>query len=147
VSEEDIARNWEEFRKGDRVDPRSIRRHHKWKVGEEPEYADPASGWVYQQIEFEGEQPDPDQRDLLHGGPPSGLPCERCETETNVCGESTMWDIYNQSGVSVVNLDDIDESRREELEEMRVVILVCPECKLKSQWLEEFLPKRLGHGS
>lgn len=57
-----------------------------------------------------------------------------------------MWEIYTQPGVEVVNLADISESRKKELEEMQVVILVCPQCKLKTQWQEEFLPKKMGHG-
>jgi homoserine kinase len=64
---------------------------------------------------------------------------------TVVGGETTMWEIYQQESVSVVNIDDITESRRQELKETVVVILVCPECKLKTQWLEEFLPRKLGH--
>jgi hypothetical protein len=108
------------------------------------DYLEPSSGWRYVKIELES-NPEPDQRDQLHGGPDSGLPCERCDTMTRVCGETTMWEIYNQPNVSVVNLDEITEGRRQELQEMQVVILVCPQCKMKSQWLEEFLPKKVHH--
>jgi hypothetical protein len=141
-TDEEITRNWEQFRKEDEVNPRAIRRQHRWKAGHEPDYLEPESGWKYVQIELESNA-DPDQRDELHGGPESGLPCSRCNTMTNVCGETTMWDIYNQENVSVVNLDDMTDSRRSELREMSVVILCCPECKLKSQWLEEFLPTKV----
>jgi len=146
VSDEEREKNWADFKKADSVDPRAIRRQHKWKVGHEPDYMEPDSGWVYQKIEFTGEESEPDQLHLLHGGPPSGLPCERCNTETNVVGETTMWEIYTQPGVEIANMDTIDEARRQELREMRVVILACPECKLKIQFLEEFIPKGLGHG-
>ncbi len=97
------------------------------------------------QIQFDGEPQYPDQREELTGGPESGVPCDRCNSVTTVCGSRSMWDIYNQPGVEVVNLADISESRQKELKDMRVVILVCPQCKLKTQWLEEFLPKRMGH--
>jgi hypothetical protein len=144
VPEEQVEKNWEEFRKEDRVDPRAIRRQHRFKPGHEPDYLEPESGWKYVRLEQESDA-EPDQLDLLTGGPESGLPCERCGTMTVVGGETTMWEIYQQENVSVVNIDDITESRRQELQETIVVILVCPECKLKTQWLEEFLPRKLGH--
>lgn len=145
-TEEEIEKNWAEFRKADEVDSRAIRRQHKFKPGHGPHDDNPHDPWTTLNIKFEGEHADPDQRDQLSGGPPSGLPCEQCGTMTTVCGEKTMWEVYSQPGVEVVNLESMTAARKKELQEMKVVILCCPQCKAKSQWLEEFLPKGLGHG-
>ncbi|KKN83877.1 hypothetical protein LCGC14_0295300 [marine sediment metagenome] len=144
-TEEEIEKNWRDFKREDRVDSRAIRRQHRFKPGHEPDFAEPDSGWRYVRIELEYDA-EPDQRDQLHGGPPSGLPCEQCGTMTTICGEKTMWEVYTQPGVEVVNLESMTEARKKELQEMKVVILCCPQCKAKSQWLEEFLPRGLGHG-
>ncbi len=141
VSEEQVAKNWEEFRKEDRVDPRSIRRQHKFKPGHEPDYAEPDSGWKYVDVQFDGEEADPDQRDMLRGGPAIEMDCERCGHELHVVGSMSTWDVMNQPGVSLANRDSISDSRKKELQEEKVVILACPTCKLKWQWLEELLPK------
>lgn len=143
VSEEERERSWEEFRKDDRVDPRAIRRQHRFKPGHEPDYADPASGWKYLEVKFEGEPADPDQRDQLHGGPPSGLNCERCGEETRVVGSMSVWEQYQQTGVEVVNLPNISEQRKKELQQQRIVVLKCPHCLKTYQWDEELLPGKV----
>lgn len=141
MSEEQIAKNWEGYNKSKGIDPRAIDRHFKFKPGHEPGFDEPESGWKYVDVRFEGEDPDPDQRDLLHGGPPVEMDCERCGTQLHAVGEMSSWDVINQPGVSLSNIDDIDETRRKELEEEKVVILACPECKAKYQWLKDFLPR------
>lgn len=144
-TDEEVTRAWEEFKKEDQVDRRAIRRQHRFKPGHEPDFYEPESGVVYTNYRHE-EEKEPDQRDMLSGGPPSGFPCERCGTETVVAGSMSVWDQYQQSEVSVVNLSSITEARKRELQEERVLVLKCPSCFKTYQWAEEFLPKRLGHG-
>lgn len=141
MSEEQIAKNWEEFRKADRVDPRAIRRQHKFKPGHEPDFDEPESGWKYVDVQFEGEQADPDQRDLLHGGPPVEMDCERCGTQLHLVGEKTQWEIMTQALVGIANLDDITEERKKVLQEEIIVILACPNCLMKYQWMKDLLPR------
>ena len=142
MSDEQIERNWEgynrEKKKG--IDPRAIDKHFKFKQGHEPDYLEPESGWKYLDVEFTGEPSDPDQRDMLHGGPAVNMDCERCGTQLHAVGEMSSWDVMNQEGVSLANMEDIDDARKKELEEEIVVILACPECKAKYQWMKEFLP-------
>jgi hypothetical protein len=141
---EQIEKNWEEFRKAHRVDPRAIDRHFKFKPGHEPDYAEPESGEVYVKIEgHEGEPSEPDQRHMLSGGELSGIPCEQCGTETHIAGEMSVWDIYHQPGVEVANLADITDERRRELQEQIIVVLKCPQCHHTYQWDAALLPKRL----
>lgn len=148
---EQIERNWQEFFKQDRVDPRAIRRQHRWKFGHEPDYDHPDSGWVYLNLKVESPPSDPDQRGLLTGGPESGLPCERCGEMTRVAGRMSVWDMMHQVDaasnplVHLVNEEDITETRRHELQQEFIVILACPNCRLKWQWREEFLPKVTAH--
>ena len=77
---EQIEKNWEEFKRADKVDPRAIDKHFKFKPGHEPDYAEPESGEVYVKIEgHEGSDSEPDQLHMLGGSSvPSGIPCERC---------------------------------------------------------------------
>ena len=144
---EDIERNWAEWKKADRVDPRAIRRQHRFKPGHEPDFAEPDSGWIYLNLKIESPPSDPDQLEMLSGGPESGLPCERCGEMTRVVGRMSRWDIMNQDDlagnplVRPVNLEDIAPARRRELQKEFVVILACPNCRKKYQWDEELLPK------
>lgn len=149
---EDIERNWADFKKQDRIDPRAIRRQHRFKPGHEPDYAHPDSGWVYLNLKFEGEPGEPDQRDLLHGGPPAGMNCERCGEELHVVGRMSKWDIMNQDDaagnplVRPINLEEITTARKRELQKEFVAILACPNCRKKYQWDEALLPKRVQRG-
>ncbi|KKN84431.1 hypothetical protein LCGC14_0288930 [marine sediment metagenome] len=145
MSEEEIERNWADYnrQKKSGIDPRAIDKHFKFKEGHEPGYLEEESGWKYLNIEFEGEEADPDQRDLLKDSTPVAMDCERCGTQLRAVGSMSSWDVMNQPRVSLVNRDDIDKTRQKELEEEKVVILACPNCRQKYQWLEEFLPKEL----
>lgn len=147
---EEQERTSAQLRRSLLIDPRKIRRQHRWKLGHDPadqdEYDDPNVSY----IQFGGREAPPtppDQRDLLHGGPESGYPCGRCSTMTRVCGRMTVWEMYTQPGVELVNIDTISEQRRQELQKEWMVILVCPDCQEKTQWLEEFLPVVLGHAT
>ena len=146
VSEEEREHNWKVYKQDDVVDKRAIDRHHKFALGHEPDYAEPESGVVYQKIKWEGDSKEPDQRDMLKGGPASGVPCERCGEMTRIAGEMSRWDVMNQSGEGIdvrpVNLDDISESRKNELREEKIVILACPRCYKKYQWDKDLLPRR-----
>ncbi len=143
MSDEQIERNWADYNREKKkgIDPRAIDKHFKFKPGHEPDYLEPESGWKYLDVEFTGEQADPDQRDMLHGGPAVNMDCERCGTQLHAVGEMSTWDVMNQSGVSIANMEDIDDSRKKELQEEIVVILACPECKAKYQWLKALLPR------
>ena len=141
MSEEQIAKNWEGYNKSKGIDPRAIDKHFKFKPGHEVDYDEPSSGWKYVDVQFEGEAADPDQRDLLKDSTPVAMDCERCGTQLNAVGRMSSWDVINQPEVSIVNRDSIDEARKKELQEEKVVILACPNCRKKYQWLEEFLPK------
>lgn len=140
-TDEEIEKNWAEFKKADKVDPRAIRRQHKFKPGHGPHDDNPDDPWITQIIKFEGEEADPDQRDLLHGGPPVKIDCEQCGDQLHAVGEMSTWQIMTQSGVSLANLDRITEARKKELQAEIVVILACPTCKQKFQWLKDFLPQ------
>lgn len=99
---------------------------------------------VYLKMEGREAPPtEPDQRNLLSGGPPSGLPCERCGEETRVVGSMSVWEQYQQNDVEVVNLPDMSEARKKELQEQRIVVLKCPSCRKTYQWDEELLPKKV----
>ncbi len=127
--------------------PRAIKRQHKWVLGHDPadqdDYHDP--NVEYLDIEYY-EPSDPDQRDRLYGGPESGIPCHRCNTMTRICGETNQWEVMNQPGVQIVNRESISEARQKELLEEIIVILVCPQCYAKFQWLAELLPGKAIHG-
>lgn len=127
--------------------PRAIKRQHRWRLGHDPadqdDYHDP--NVEYLNIEY-GEQPDPDQRDKLHGGEESGIPCQRCGTMTRICGETSQWEIMNQEGVQIVNRESISEARQKELLEETILILCCPKCYSKHQWLADMLPSKALHG-
>jgi len=143
-TEEDIERNWREFREAHRIDPRAIDKHFKFKPGHEPDFAEPESGEVYVKIEgHEGEESEPDQLHLLSGGEESGIPCEKCGTITRIAGEMSVWDIYHQPGVEVANLAEMTEARKRELQEQIIVVLACPQCHQKYQWFADALPARL----
>jgi len=66
---------------------------------------------------------------------------------TRIVGEMDRWSYMNQhdpaQGIDVrpVNIDQISEERKKELREQKIVILACPTCKKKYQWLREALPK------
>ena len=144
MSEEQIERNWADYNREKKkgIDPRAIDKHFKFKEGHEPDYLEPSSGWKYLDVEFTGEPADPDQLDLLHGGPAVNIPCQRCSAQQlHAVGEMSTWDIMHQEGVDVANEDDITEERKKELQAEIVVILACPSCKQKYQWLKEFLPR------
>ncbi len=141
MSEEQIAKNWEGYNKGKKIDPRAIDNHFKFKPGHEPGFDEPESGWKYVDVEFTGEPTDPDQRDMLKGGPPVNMDCERCGDQLHLVGEMSTWDVMHQDGVSLANEENIDPSRRKELEDEKIVILACPSCKAKYQWLAEMLPR------
>ncbi len=129
------------------IDPRKIRRQHKWALGHDPIDSDDYHNPNIEYLDIDYYEPtDPDQRDRLHGGPESGVPCQRCGTMTRICGETNQWEIMNQEGVQIVNPESITDSRKKELQEEIVVILVCPQCKLKTQWLANLLPNRMRHG-
>ncbi|KKK93208.1 hypothetical protein LCGC14_2695170 [marine sediment metagenome] len=128
------------------IDPRKIRRQHRWSLGHDPadqdEYDDP--NLVYIKLDGREAPPtEPDQRDMLSGGPPSGMDCEKCGTETRVVGSMSVWEQYQQREVSVVNLEDISEARKKELQEQRIVVLKCPQCLHTYQWFQELLPKKV----
>ncbi len=123
------------------IDPRAIDKHFKFKEGHEPGYLEPESGWRYLDVEFTGEPADPHQLDLLHGGPAVNMNCARCGTQLHAVGEMSTWGIMHQESVEVVNEDDIAEERKRELQNEIVVILACPDCKAKFQWLKDFLPR------
>lgn len=142
-TEEEIERNWREFREAHRIDPRAIDKHFKFKAGHEPDYAEPSSGEVYVKIEgHEGAESEPDQLHMLSGGEESGVPCQNCGTNTRIAGEMSVWDIYHQPGVEVSNLADMTDARRRELQEQIIVVLVCPQCHMKFQWDASLLPGR-----
>ena len=142
MSDEQIERNWADYNRNKKkgIDPRAIDKHFKFKEGHEPNYLEPSSGWKYVDVEFTGEEPDPDQRDLLHGGPEVEMDCERCDTKLHAIGELSTWEVIHQDGVSLANADDIDETRRKELETEKIVLLACPNCHKKYQWLKDLLP-------
>lgn len=125
------------------IDPRRIKRQHRWKLGHDPadqdDYDDP--NVVYLNVEQHEEDNDPDQRHLLSGGPESGLACERCGTMTHVVGEMSRWDIYNQPKVSLVNRDSLTEKRIEELKQEMICILKCSNCSKTYQWDCSLLPR------
>ena len=60
MSEEQIAKNWEGYNKSKGIDPRAIDKHFKFKPGHEVDYDEPSSGWKYVDVQFEGEDADPE---------------------------------------------------------------------------------------
>lgn len=139
-TDEEVDRAWAEHKKADRIDPRGQKNKARWKAGHEPNYLEPDSGWMYVKPEPMGEPLDPDQRDLLTGGPEVDMACERCGYKLRLVGEMTQWDIMTQENVALANEEYISEARKRVLQEEIIVILACPECKKKYQWLKELLP-------
>ncbi|KKL71308.1 hypothetical protein LCGC14_2096190 [marine sediment metagenome] len=129
-------------RKADAIDPRKIQRNWRWRLGHDPsdqdDHHDP--NVAYLNIEHVGPETRPDQRDRLSGGPESGVPCHICGEGTRVCGSISQWDSYQDPKVDIVNLSEISEERKKELQETILVILCCPKCNNKQQWLEDALP-------
>ena len=125
------------------IDPRAVRRIHKWKFGHDP--ADPDthedSGWVYATIE-PSTPSEPNQRYLLSGGEDSGFPCTNCQTMTKIAGEKTLKWMLEQKGVDLANPDDVDWKRAEETV---ILILACPKCEQLFQFFREFVPKVMRH--
>ena len=130
-------------RKADAIDPRKIKRQHRWRLGHDPsdqeDHADP--NVAYLNIEYTGPETRPDQREQLSGGPETEVPCHVCGELTRLCGSISQWDSYQDPKVDVVNLADISEDRKQELKDTKLVILCCPKCKTKQQWLEDALPR------
>ena len=132
-------------RKALRIDPRKIKRQHRWKLGHDPidqdDHRNPDIAYLKL---VPGDDPgDPDQRDELHGGPESGMVCPlpACDHKMNIVGEKTLMEIYTQPGVSVVNLDSMSPERKAEVEKTIVVVLACPmHPTQKMQLFEEALP-------
>ena len=142
--QEDLDQMREDQDKKDtRINPRAIRPQHRWKLGHSPvdqdDHADP--NVAYLNIEYTGPETRPDQREQLSGGPETEVPCHVCGELTRLCGSISQWDSYQDPKVDVVNLADISEERKKELQETILVILCCPKCKTKQQWLEDALPK------
>lgn len=121
------------------IDPRAVRRIHKWKWGHDP--ADPDthedSGWVYATIE-PSTPTEPNQRYLLSGGPPSGFPCINCQTMTIIAGEQTLKWMLEQRGVDLVNPEDVNW---EQAERTVILILICPKCERLYQFYKEMVPR------
>ena len=103
---------------------------------------DPNSAFLELEV-IEGGPTEPDQRDELTGGPSSGMPCQRCGEMTVVAGKKSLKEIYDQPEVDLVNRDQLTAKDLKRIKETIIVILVCPSCKHKYQWREEFLPKKL----
>ena len=147
-SPEDIERNWAEWKKEDRVNPRAIRRQHRFKPGHGPHDDNPHEPWRTLLIKPETPR-EPDQRHLLTGGPESGVPCSRCGEMTRVAGKMSRWDVMTQQdpdrGIDVrpIDTESISESRRKELRKEFIVALKCPRCYHTDQWDEAFLPAKL----
>jgi hypothetical protein len=81
---------------------------------------------------------DPDQRNLLTGGPDTGHTCLRCKNNTyRIAAERDMAWVANQPGVEIVNKDDLD---MEELAKDSIVIWACPSCGDKLQWRRSEMP-------
>lgn len=128
------------------IDPRKIKRQHRWKLGHDPstqdEDDDPNVAFLEIEV-IEGGPTEPDQREELTGGPPSGMPCQRCGEMTVVAGRKSLKEIYDQPEVDLVNRDQMTKEDWKRIEETVIVVLACPNCKHKYQWREEFLPKKL----
>lgn len=132
-----------------RINPRAIRRQHSWKLGHDPadeeDHDDPSVTYI--DIDWYNPK-DPDQRKLLTGGPVSGMPCQKvseitggvCGEMTRIAGQMSRADIMRQPDVGIVNLDDIDDKRWDELEAEYVIALVCPRCDTVIQMEEMFVP-------
>lgn len=124
-------------------DPRKIQVQHRWKLGHNPadqdDYDDPNVTYV----KFDGREApptEPDQLNLLHGGPPVAMNCERCGDQLHAVGEMSSWGQMTQDGVVLVNKDKITAARKRELQEEIIVILACPGCRSKFQWMKKYLP-------
>ncbi len=139
-TDEEVDRAWAAHKKDDEIDPRGQKNKARWKAGHEPGFDEPESGWVYAKVEFDGEPTEPDQLDLLHGGPPVNMDCERCGTQLHLVGQMTQWEIMTQAGVSIANLEDIDSARKKVLQDEIIAILACPECRKKYQFMMDMVP-------
>jgi len=129
--------------KSPQIDPRAVRRIHKWKFGHDPQDPDTHedSGWIYATID-PATPTEPNQRYLLSGGPKSGFPCIDCQTMTIIAGEQTLKWMLEQRGVDLVNPEDVNW---EQAEKTVILILVCPKCERLFQFFKEFTPRLMRH--
>ena len=119
------------------VDPRAIRRQHRWKPGHEPDYPEPDSGFVTLELDYTESTPTPpDQKTGLGGGPESGMPCWKCGFDSmRIVAKKPPSHILNDSDYNVnpdkVTIEDSDA----------VVLLACPRCSATMQCREGPLKK------
>ena len=140
--EDEIAQRLQREKRDLAIDPRKIRRQHRWKLGHDP--ADPDTDGADPNVRYitiDYYDPlIPDQRGKLTGGPVSGMPCAKCGGMTNIVGHMTKADILRQPEVGIANLDDITKERWKELEADEILVLGCPKCQALIQMEEMFVP-------
>jgi len=145
---EEQTRAWDEFHRASRIDPRAINKHHKWAPGQHPE-DDAEHGWQTFRLEFMGDQT-PKQRELLHGGPESGLHCA-CAHHPN-CGEmmrvgaaKSLKEVFTQPEVGISGT--ISEDTWKAWESENLIILICPKCLCITQLLEKWYREMRKHAT
>ena len=122
-------------KKPKQVDPRAIRRQHKWRFGHDPrdDDATPESGWKYIRWDPYTETP-PNQIKEVVGGP-EAFECDRCHAmmrivakkkPTEIIENSDVIRLGEQVDVAKVNTDD-------------VYLVACPQCDRRTQMPGRFL--------
>jgi predicted RNA-binding Zn-ribbon protein involved in translation (DUF1610 family) len=120
-------------------DRREIDRHFKWEWGHDPNDPDthPDSGWNYFKVEHYTPT-EPDQRNLLTGGPDTGYTCQRCGNNTyRIAAERTLDWVLSQPEVEIVG----EKPDMEKLKQRAIVIWACPSCSHRVQWRKDMMPQ------
>lgn len=139
---------WKEYKRRIAVDPRAIRRQHRFPFNQHPQDDDatPESGWIYYKIE-PYTPTIPDDRKQFRGGPESGLPCfcvhhPHCNEMTRIVEDMSAWELVQRFHGPVDVINRLDASAIERYKKMRIAILVCPKCECTAQARLDLLPVR-----
>lgn len=117
--------------------------NYRWPVGEEadpnmPGTSERDDGWVNLKLDItEHPDPDPNQRDLLHGGPELKLPCGICNAKMHVAASKKVKDVLTEGGFNVSRADikNLDKE---------VVAVVCENGHL-SQFRSDVIEQLIKH--
>ena len=108
---------------------RQVHFQHKWRFGHDPSDPDatPESGWTYIHWDVTEHPPTPpNDMKAVTGGPPSGIPCDRCREELRIVAKKTPKQILER---------EFDVSRlNEKVHEDEIFLLACPKCDRRVQF-------------
>lgn len=121
---------------------REVQRQHKWKHGHDPQDDDatPESGWEY--ITLKPPESSAQVEEQPSGGPDTGIPCQRCATNTyRAVASCTIREALAARKPVGEGQNDFGGLRQEYLDQ-RVVRLKCP-CGHEMSMREDILRRSI----